>query len=375
MNLDNFNQIAENYISKFDVMNFGPSYESFKWELFEDFAKFREEFDSEEGIAVEQFPEKLKLALKRAGTLINRSSTWPASGIVKMAEYEPETVMKLFSDLFADDGGDLENRIERIWYFVENANCLIDTYANGSWKYKQNMRDALAYLCLYSPSENYLYQYSYAELMARALEFPDAVNYGRYFSLRNYYEMCDAIKEQMLSHDGMKTVHSKIEKYTSKVNDKNNIWVYDFIYCAKTYALYTDVEFVNFDKKSVAKREKELAKQAKLTELLNTISVCEDKLNEYQEKLDSLAEVNIDGRSIAHKTFGNGFVKQTGTKLTIEFARGTKIFKLPDSIAQGFISLDDGNITNICKEQYSVKTEMTKLQKQIGFAESEINRL
>ena len=82
----------------------------------------------------------------------------PFSGLVVMAEKdgEAETIRKMFRQLYAEDGGDLTIRQQKITAFLASCDELLAKNYPSSHLYKNDQRSAMAYLWFYDPDNNYM---------------------------------------------------------------------------------------------------------------------------------------------------------------------------------------------------------------------------
>ena len=187
MNNNHVQQIFAHYIDKFEYINNPTHQEYYKWQIAK---RFRDEMDVALAAPTEEFPSKLYEVKKLTSNLID-SYTQPFHGLVKFAEQEPETVRNMFKMLFSDDGGDLENRQERVQAFLSQSHALRDKYYPDSYLYKEDMHSVTGYLFLYDPDHNYIYKATHARDFADCIEFYDDWGYGTDVKLAIYYRMCD----------------------------------------------------------------------------------------------------------------------------------------------------------------------------------------
>ena len=104
---NNIKDLLNKYVEKFEYINNKDNREYYKWELAQAFQKL----DLDSG----DFVSQLKWLLKKSSNLID-SSTYPFYAIIKYAEKEPETVRKMFKELFAPTS-DLTEKTSRIYAF------------------------------------------------------------------------------------------------------------------------------------------------------------------------------------------------------------------------------------------------------------------
>ena len=114
MNKMRLNQLFSNYIEKFEYINNPDNNETYKWAAVE---QYRESFNLE----APDLPGMLYEAWKASENLIDSANQQPFYALVSYAKEEPETVRKMFRDLFADDGGNLAERQEKIIAFIQSS--------------------------------------------------------------------------------------------------------------------------------------------------------------------------------------------------------------------------------------------------------------
>ena len=133
MNKEHLQLIFDQYISRFDELDDpNGNNEGYKWRAV---SCFMENWD----IDADDFASMFKSSMKDTSNLIDNATVQPIGGILLLLKHpeEIEFVRKCFRDLYADDGGNLEARQEKINRFIEQINPRIDRYATGSWKYPQ----------------------------------------------------------------------------------------------------------------------------------------------------------------------------------------------------------------------------------------------
>lgn len=236
MNKEHLQLIFDQYISRFDELDdLNGSDEGYKWRAV---SCFLENWDVE----ADDFVSMFKAAMTDTSNLIDNATVQPIGGILLLLKHpdEIEFVRKCFRELYADDGGNLEARQEKINRFIEQINPRIDRYATGSWKYPQKFNNVLYYLNLRYPNENYIYKATEAVEWANCIEFGDDFGSGETFSLPKYYRMCDELLSAVSENDEILDLLSKrLERDARGFDDELHILVYDIIYCAHAYHFYS----------------------------------------------------------------------------------------------------------------------------------------
>lgn len=141
MNQNNLQQIFSHYTEKFEYINNPENNENYKWKVAKE---FRYLMDQALAANTSEFPNALYKAKVSTCNIID-SYTQPFHGLVEFARKEPETVRKMFLDL----------------------------YTPGSYRFKQNSHSVSAYLFLYDPDHHYMYKATQALIMADCIGFYD----------------------------------------------------------------------------------------------------------------------------------------------------------------------------------------------------------
>ena len=368
MNLERLNKIVDIYIDKFEMLTNDDCDENMKWRAM---YHFKENFD----INAPDFHEMFKYAMSESSIIINNGTVQPVNGILKLITHEEDRMRELFTMLYEDDGGDIDKRQDKIEYFVEETNKLLEKYERGKWKYKQDFRSVLAYLTFYKPEENYLYKSSQCQPFFRYLEYGEEIGYGQYFKLSRYYRMCDEVRQAVSKHQELIETHNERWSKVKDPKDNLHILTFDIIYCSIVYEFYEHQKYNKIIRKSKFDLEQEI-----LTEKYECVRVeienLEAKLANAQAELDKIPEINLEGQDVKHRMFGKGLVaKQTGSYIEVVFAAKTAKFILTTSFIGGFLSSEDASILERCKQMESAIALCDKLEKAINYKQSELDLL
>lgn len=219
--------------------------EYFKWIAAYSFSNF--EFSN-----TTNYVSELKKLRKVSSVLIDTSSHYPFSALVKCAEKEgPDAVRDLFVHLFEDDNGDLKARQTKIDAFIRDSNAMAKRNGLGGYVYENSQSSAMAFLALKDPAHNCLLRTSLFKKFASRVGFADDWGTLDNFKLDVFYRFCDEIANSALTYSEL--VHSK--RYTEEFVEEHNIsklvmpymkdkdkylLVFDIIYCTETYG-YADI--------------------------------------------------------------------------------------------------------------------------------------
>ena len=339
MNQKHLNQIFSSYIERFEFLNNSDNDESYKWRIVQ---MWQDRFD----LNAEDFAGMLYEICRRSENLIDNKNQLPFTGVIEYARREPETVRKMFRDLFADDGGDLNARQRRIRLFIDQTEALRQKYYPDSWKFVSDQRSVMTFLFMQDPEHNYMYKWSQAKEFADCIEFMDDWGSGADFKLQAYYRMCDelvaAIKE---SPELLKTHESRFDGQTEPMyrDSSYHILAFDILYFCLVYGLYKGIEYGKINSKDRQLMQERRKKAGELYEMMQSASINSEKLTSVEEYLKSAF---CKGAVVWHKAYGEGTVEQNdGTTVSIRF-EGTdqpKRFVLLSAVADGFIGTNDSH--------------------------------
>ena len=286
MNTDRLNGIVNKYIAKADVINGFDNFEDSKWLAL---TNFQERFD----IDAPDFAAMFKNAVSGSLRVIEDRTAQPTLGILEIAEHEPETARELFKELFADDKGDIKARQVRINKFTDSANELLEKYAPGKWKLKQEFRSTLCFLALMKPAENYFYRAARSHAFLRYLEF-DEIGTGEDFDLEKYYEYCDTVRGELKKNEELMQLDSS--RWNSRIKDEGDdlrLTVFDLMTAGKEFRLYPFADYMRRPAKDKAEWEKEYEL---VTASRFTYMACNADLVRLWEEYNAASETEVKDR-------------------------------------------------------------------------------
>ncbi|MBQ3010702.1 MAG: hypothetical protein IJD81_05885 [Oscillospiraceae bacterium] len=319
-------------MNKFQYMNEPPQSERYKW-----FAvcEFQQAFD----IDAVDFAAMLKKAKQATYNIID-SYNQPFGGLVKLSEKAPETVREMFRLLYVDDGGDLTVRQAKITAFLKNCDELVNKYYPGSFLYKNDQRSAMAYLFFYDPDNHYLYKATEATYLADCVGFYDDWGAMSAFKLDIYHRFCDELISEIRETPEMLETHESRFKGAQKPfypDSALHILVFDIIYCAHTYGLYSGL---SFDKVTTAERKTYQENKTKAQQLLVAVQNAENDVVQLHDAQHYFEGLLANKASVSHKMLGTlEVVSLTDGFLSVRVLRSGELkkFQLLSSIANGFI--------------------------------------
>ena len=359
MNKDNLKIVLDNYAEKIDYIYNNENDELYKWRALK---VFKDNWN----INDENFYDMMKKATKEMYNLVDNRIVQPLSGLIKMAEYEPETVRSMFKKLEAANKLSIKERQDIINEFKKDSEELINKYYNGSWKYAQSTRDIIFYLNMIEPSKNYIYKYSVSKKMSDCIEFGGGIESGNDFKLESYYKMCDEIKNFVKENDDFVKLHKSYLNDLCYEDESLNILIYDIIYCADTYNLYGNIVI----KKTVknTKQERKLEIKNKLDLLYAEQSNTKKELLEIDNIIANLEEISVLEEVVEHNKFGTGkIIEQNNNSIIVEFkSKELKKFSVPIAFSKKFLITTNQNIKEKCIELEKLQTEREELVNKIN---------
>lgn len=371
MNNNHVQQIFAHYIDKFEYINNPTHQEYYKWQIAK---RFRDAMDVALAAPAEEFPSKLYEVKKLTSNLID-SYTQPFHGLVKFAEREPETVRNMFKMLFSDDGGNIENRQERIQSFLSQSHALRDKYYPDSYLYKEDMHSVTGYLFLYDPDHNYIYKATHSRDFADCIEFYDDWGYGTDVKLSVYYRMCDQLVEAIKSSkELMATDASRFENGWGENPDtfhpdiEKHILAFDLIYCCSTYGLFNGI---SFEKPKTKERQLMQERKDKAKKLAHELKDAETAKQELDEALQYMSDAYGIGTTLHHKKYGVGTIKnvQNGT-IIINFAEvGEKQLDLLTVAAYGIVTVDTVGYNEAMSRHSAILKQRNNIETKLSIAE------
>ena len=355
MNRNNLEQIFQNYINKYELFNYEPHTEYYKWQVCQVFPGLMSralETDDDE------FPRAL-YAVKRCTKNIIDSYTQPLSGLVDMASEEPSTIRQMLKDLYSDDGGDISIQMKIISDFFAKSAELLDKYHPGSFLYKQNSHSVSALLFLNDPDHHYMYKADQSKRFADCVEFYDDWGTGDNIKLDKYYRMCDELVYAVKNHDELLDTDArrfdgrlKIKGGILHPDTEKHILAFDIIYCCQAYDLF---DGISYTKRNMKEKQIYIAKKAKAVKFKQAFDNAKAESELLQEALDCFTDMITVGDEIRHIKYGMGVVKAIDRKyISIAFTDKETRIDLPIGIANRILSVDKAGFANKVSEYENI---------------------
>ena len=371
MNDIHMQQILKHYIDDFEKLNDPEHMEYYKWQIVKKFRPMMDEALETDG---SEFAEKLMEAKKITSNLVDRY-TQPFYGLVKFAEKEPDTVKKMFKELFSASAGPMEKRQATVSDFLKKSHELRDKYYPDSFLYKDDMHSVTTYLFLYDPDHNYIFKSSHALIFADCIEFYDDWGSGDSVKLDVYYRMCDQIASAVKnSPEMMKTDASRFENgwgvdpATFAPDAEKHLLVFDLIYCCSTYGLFDGITFKRPKTKEKQLIQEKREKALRLSKDLNEARANYEKLTDALRYLDKAYAV---GTAIRHKKYGEGkIIDKHGTTIEVNFKDGDlrKLGIVLSAVNDIIVSGIEGYSERI-REYRDILKKESSIRSAVSFAE------
>lgn len=373
MNRKHLNQIFEAYINKFQYMNEPPQIEYYKWAAIQE---FQDVFDLE----APDFHAMLKKAKQATRNVID-SYNQPFGGLVKFAEEEPETVRSMFRALFVEDGGDLTIRKQKINAFLADCDKLLDKYSPGSFLYKNDLRSAMGYLFFHDPDHHYLYKATEATYLADCVEFYDDWGTMSHFKMEIWHRFCDElIKEINATPEIIETHKSRYigRKRPMYPDTELHVLLFDIIYCAHTYGLYSGINVVKI---TSAARKLYLENKKKAQELYTAVENAESDSSLLSDAYKYFTDAINKSVAVTHKMMGDLEVLKLEHEphtnalmihVRIKKNGEIKAFQLLPTVANGFIKIDVPDLSEKVAQYKSVMLREIAIPQNLVTANSKL---
>ena len=189
-----FQQVLASYKAVF-VSKQWPE-EKYKWVAVK---HFQDNWD----IDAPDFAAMLKNAIAKTENLLVSAGRFPGKMIEEFAEVAPEQVRTMFQELF-DETQDLWQRVKS---FKEKSQPLLDVHGKNAKNHYQDENTIFTYLWLRYPEKYYIYKISEIKSVAKTLHCDLVFKNGKYEdNIRNFLEFYDAIRQELLKDDELKTL-------------------------------------------------------------------------------------------------------------------------------------------------------------------------
>ena len=379
MNTQNLQQIFAHYTERFEELNDAKNDENFKWRTAK---QFRERMDLALSKDGSEFADVMKSFVKDKITkTIIDNYTQPFAGLAELARKEPETVKNMLLALYADDGGDLKIREEKIYAFFIQSQKLLDRYFPNSFLYKQDAHAVSAYLFLYDPDHHYLYKPTQARLFADCVEFYGDWGSGNNIKLDVFYKMCDELVAEIKKCPALlETNQSRFDgRFRVKPEDmhpdtEKHILAFDLIYCSMVYDLFKGITF-----KTITVKEKKLYQERlkKARELQTAYQDAERNCQKLKQAEEHYNEIFVSGATVRNAAYGNGKVLSCEKKIvTVKFEPTEKVVKFDyySAVVNGYLKFEDALDDETAKEYKALFKRHTEVYAAVEKYEKDLKK-
>ena len=275
MNRENLDRLARNYIDNLNTLNNSEHDEKYTWVAIEEVQKHWD-------LSASSLAEMIKQSFSLSYNLINNRIVQPASGLVAISRVEPENVLSALTVLLSDTS-DTDQKQDQITSFVDSINSLLKKHFPGKWKYEQHVRDAICYLAMIKPTENFFFKSTPAHEFARYMEFGGDIGYGQTFKLRNYYTMCYELVDYIKSNPEL--VQANQYRPVNWKDSSFHVFAYDLIYCFSVYKLNDGMkEPIPLGKPTTLQQRRYREQQA--DELQKQLDDLQEQIDKLQQDID-----------------------------------------------------------------------------------------
>ena len=330
MNTENLNGILAQYIQHCKTR--AAAEEGTVWRAVDCFGVNWDVEDSD-------FPVMFADAMQQAKLALDNPALQPIGGLqnLMLRDSEIELVRECFRWLFNEDDGNIAKRRGRAELFADQINGRFRRVFPRMTKYTMNAANALFFLNLWEPHDNYFYNTAEAKAWADYFEYEADFGGGAALDLPRYYTMCNDLLAALDSYPELLALHKAYAaQELGGIDDARHLLVYDILHTAYVEKFYPK----GFTRSATAKEHAKAVKEKNTrAELCLCIGECEQKL---QELLANPAPLpDLTGCKIRHKMFGTGTVQPAeGQFMVIDFNGTLKKFSYTASIASGYLTAE-----------------------------------
>lgn len=369
MNKENLRQIFSHYIDHFEYLNNSENEEYYKWQVCHEYPiLMKKALESDE----KDFAKALYEVKKCTFNIID-SYTQPFSGLVEFAKEEPETVRRMFTDLYADDGGDLQIQMNKIADFFKKSDELLNKYFPESFLYKQNSHSVSALLFLNDPDRHYMYKAVQCQRFADCIEFYDDWGTGDNIRIDTFYRMCDELVQEIKGCDELvKTDASRFDGRLKLAGGElhpdaeKHILAFDIIYCCSVYDLF---DGISYTRRNMKEKKLYLAEKEKAESLKASFDKARADMDMLQAALKFFTEMISVGDKIKHQKYGEGTVKFIDEKYIVgSFPKKKAEISLPIGLANNLITMEKSGFEEKVAEYRAVLKKYDSIPKALDYA-------
>lgn len=320
------------------------------------------------------FPVMFGDAMQQAKLALDNPALQPVGGLqnLMLRDTEVELVRECFRWLFKEDDGDISKRRGRAELFADQINGRFRRVFPRMTKYTMNAANAVFFLNLWEPQDNYFYNAAEAKAWAEYFDYEADFGGGAALDLPRYYTMCNDLLAELENNQELIALH---KAYTAQelggIDDGLHMLVYDILHTAYTEQFYPRGYARTATTKERAKAAKEKADRA---QICIRIGECEQELQEMLASPVGLPD--LTGCKITHKMFGAGTVQPAeGQFMVIDFDGTLKKFSYTASMNSGYLAAEDPAVEAELQAYQAYNKDKERLEKELKNLKAELVKL
>ena len=369
MNQNNLKQIFQHYIDRFEYVNGSDHIEYYKWQVCHEFpVLMKKALASDKEIFAKALNE-----VKKCTYNIIDSYTQPFHGLVEFSGKDPEAVRQLLLDLYADDGGDVNIRMQKIADFFKRSNELLEEHSPGSFLHKQNSHSVSALLFLNDPDHHFMYKATQSKRFADCVEFYDDWGTGDNIKLDTYHRMCNELVEEiknckeLLDTDASRfDGRLKLSGGPLHPDTEKHILAFDLIYCCSVYDLF---DGISYTKRNMKEKQLYLAEKKKAEGLKQSFEKAQEEMNVLEEALQCFVEMIHVGDAVKYMRTKEGTVKSIDEKYIVLELKDKEVnLGLPICLANNIISSEIPGFSDMVAKYRDVLKRYNSIPSALDYA-------
>jgi len=171
------------------------------------------------------FADMLASSLSKTKNLMAAGNYWPREMIIRIAKKQPQSVRKMFINLF-DEEIDLLERIDLFQKGSEDLNASLSVDKNDF----QDHRAVLVYLSLRFPEIYYFYKFEMFKVFCEKMGYEYKPKKGLKSNIVQFLELCKTVRDEIRSNNNLLKLHKNRLGENEYYDADSNILTQDFIY-------------------------------------------------------------------------------------------------------------------------------------------------
>ncbi len=375
MNITNLNQIFDEYIKQFSIINNDENKEYRKWQSAYQFPILMKNALKKEGA---EFVAGLEIVRKCTEDLIDQKME-SFKGMVQLSRKEPETVKMLFQNLYEEDQGNLEARSKRIAEFITMSNELLEQYYEDEGTYLQNDQSAMAYLFFMNPDDCFMYEGPLSRRFGDVIEYFEDWGEGIHMNLSLYYHMCEQVLEQLMENPvirflDMSRFDGRLAMAPGELHPdtKKHILLYDIMH---TMSVYHMDQGISYKKISARDRRRMLQEIEDAKPIINQYKKAKADADELNEIMEYVLDSVKSGDGVRHSRFGSGKIEEISkSSILIYYPEAEKRTKLvlPVILANRVVHFENPDVEARLMVYEDVLKRYEQIPRTLKYAEEKL---